>query len=148
MIPSMRTTGRVVGNGRSYKCSVRAGLLGITRRRPGCCTFVLHAASSSRNQVTGRPVRRAVLLTWRAPSHRRSQSVAGAAVVTHLVTRPQPSPERAIDCGCAYRGQVFGAAPSCKPRAAPTSEGFRPAPLPGYPVNQKVDRGVLLGRTR
>ena len=42
--PSMRTTGRVVIYGRSRKCLVRAGLLGITPRRRGCCTLMLHAS--------------------------------------------------------------------------------------------------------
>jgi hypothetical protein len=51
VIPSMRTTGRAVSHGRLRKCLVRTGLSGAAPGRSGCCTFVLHVASSSRSQV-------------------------------------------------------------------------------------------------
>ena len=42
---SMRTVGRVVGQGCWRECLVRTGLAGVTRRRCGCCTLVLHPAA-------------------------------------------------------------------------------------------------------
>jgi hypothetical protein len=54
----------------------------------GCCTLVLHAASSSRSQITVRSARAPACLTWKAESvgvHWRS--LMSAVIVTHLVTR-------------------------------------------------------------
>lgn len=45
VILSMRTIGRVVGQGRWRECLVRTELAGVTRRRCGCCTLVLHPAA-------------------------------------------------------------------------------------------------------
>src|SRR5215470_6969620 len=52
--PSMRTTGSVVGGGCWRRPQGCCGSLRGDTRQYGCCTFMLHVASSSRTQVVGR----------------------------------------------------------------------------------------------
>jgi hypothetical protein len=59
----------------------------------GCCTFVLHMASSSRSQVHAPPrcyVGRLTLEQSSANVHRRTLAAGG--IVTQLVTRCRPRP--------------------------------------------------------
>jgi len=54
----------------------------------GCCTFVLHMASSSRSQVAVPTGSGAARLTWEPPSvNVRWRPLLVMAIVTHLVTR-------------------------------------------------------------
>ena len=63
------------------------------RRQCGCCTLVLHVASSSRSQVAIRTASAAARLTWERPSANvRGRPPVAVAVVTHLDTQSLTRP--------------------------------------------------------
>ena len=89
LIPSMRTNGSAVGEGHWRRSAGRRRPMERDRCQRGCCTFVLHVASSSRSQVRGPSPwgkTRAGLRLLSASVQRRV--LTSAAIVTQFVTNP------------------------------------------------------------
>ena len=132
--PSMRTTGALVGDSRVRDREAFAEPFRAAGRLAGCCTFVLHAASSSRSQVMVGSARAAACLTWVAPSvYVRWRPLLSVVIVTHLVTRLLVRRCRGSSGGSATNNSFWEpfaaysvAAFDCRTASGPLGDYLRP----------------------
>jgi hypothetical protein len=95
--PSMRTNGSAVGRGRCRRPGGRRRPIGRGRRQRGCCTFVLHVASSSRSQLLSRATSVTACSKWDKLSVGvRWRPLLSVAIVTHFVTRSRSRGSRSL----------------------------------------------------
>src|SRR5690348_3019989 len=88
LIPSMRPNGSAVSGGHWRRSAGRQRPTERDKSQYGCCTFVLHVASSSRSQVAVRATCATAWPTWERPSVSVCwRPLLALAIVTQLVTR-------------------------------------------------------------